>query len=167
MTEWAIIKGYRPGVIGRVAQLHGEYYHRHWGFGLFFEAKVATELAAFLSRCEETRDGLWTAVADGRVEGAIVIDGRDAAGAGAHLRWFIVSDALRGRGAGHRLMETAMDFCRRKGYPNVYLWTFEGLAAAHHLYHKYGFALVEQRSGAQWGVTVNEQRFVRSGTPER
>ena len=63
MTEWTIIKGYRPGAIGRVAQLHGEYYHRHWGFGLFFEAKVATELAAFLSRCDETRDGFWTAVA--------------------------------------------------------------------------------------------------------
>jgi len=167
MMEWDIIKGYRPGAIGRVAQLHGEYYHRHWGFGLFFEAKVATELAAFLSRFDEKRDGFWTVVAQEQVEGAIVIDGHDAAGAGAHLRWFIVSDRLRGRGTGNRLMETAMDFCRRKGYPQVYLWTFEGLTAAHHLYHKHGFALVEQQQGAQWGVTVIEQRFLWSGGPCR
>jgi len=159
MTHFAVHKGYRPGAIGRVAQLHGEYYHRHWGFGLFFEAKVATELSAFLSRYDDTRDGFWAVAAGDRVEGAIVIDGRDAEREGAHLRWFIVSDGLRGRGAGNRLMETAMDFCRRKGYPGVYLWTFEGLSAAHHLYEKHGFVLVEQRPGAQWGVTVNEQRF--------
>ena len=162
MTDFAIVNGYRPGAIGRVAQLHGEYYHRQAGFGLFFEAKVATELAAFLSRYDDTRDGFWTVEAKGCVEGAIVIDGQDAQGEGAHLRWFIVSDALRGGGAGNRLLETAMDFCRRKGYSTVYLWTFEGLAAARHLYEKFGFTLVEQQRGDQWGSTVNEQRFLWS-----
>ena len=166
MMHFAILKDYRPGAIGRVAQLHGEYYHRHWGFGLFFEAKVATELSAFLSRYDDTRDGFWTVAAEDRLEGAIVIDGRDAEREGAHLRWFIVSDGLRGRGAGNRLMETAMDFCRRKGYPGVYLWTFEGLSAARHLYEKHGFSLAEHRPGAQWGVTVNEQRFVWSAREE-
>ena len=37
-----VIGGYCPGALGRVAEMHAEYYHRHWGFGLFFEAKVAT-----------------------------------------------------------------------------------------------------------------------------
>jgi GNAT superfamily N-acetyltransferase len=55
-----------------------------------------------------------------------------------------------------------MDFCRRKGYSTVYLWTFEGLAAARHLYEKFGFTLVEQQRGDQWGSTVNEQRFLWS-----
>jgi hypothetical protein len=41
---------YRPGAIGRVTEMHAAYYHRTWGFGLFFEAKVATELAEFLGR---------------------------------------------------------------------------------------------------------------------
>lgn len=162
MTHFAILKDYRPGAIGRVAQLHGEYYHRHWEFGLFFEAKVATELSAFLIRYDKVRDGFWTVAVEDRLEGAIVIDGRDAERDGAHLRWFIVSERLRGRGAGSCLMETAMDFCRWKGYHKVYLWTFEGLAAARHLYEKHGFALAEERPGAQWGVTVNEQRFVWS-----
>ena len=73
-----IEKGYQPGIIGRICELHAVYYHLNWGFGLFFEAKVATELAAFLQRYDETRDGIWSVAMDGRVEGGIVIDGLHA-----------------------------------------------------------------------------------------
>jgi hypothetical protein len=40
------LSGYIPGAIGRVAELHGTYYYKHWGFHLFFESKVAIELSA-------------------------------------------------------------------------------------------------------------------------
>ena len=159
MSDVEIVRGYVPGTIGRVAELHGTYYHDHWGFGLFFEAKVATELSAFFGRYDEGRDGFWTALMGGRVEGSIAIDAVHAQSEGAHLRWFIMSDALRGRGIGHRLINPAIDFCRNKGYKRVYLWSFEGLDAARHLYDKIGFRVVEQHRGNQWGVEVNEQRF--------
>ncbi|GAG75690.1 unnamed protein product, partial [marine sediment metagenome] len=87
------------------------------------------------------------------------IDGICAEKEGAHLRWFIISDVLRGRGIGNRLIKEALNFCRNKGYRRVYLWTFEGLNAAKHLYEKSGFELVEQNKGIQWGTEVNEQRF--------
>lgn len=159
MSEIKIAKGYLPGSLGRVAELHGVYYHDHWGFGLFFEAKVAVELSEFLQRYDERRDGFWTALANGRVEGAIAIDGIHAEGEGAHLRWFIMSDALQGKGAGNRLISTAISFCRGQDYKKIYLWTFEGLGAARHLYEKRGFKLVEEHMGIQWGTAVNEQRF--------
>jgi hypothetical protein len=95
MHDVQIIRGYAPGAIGRVAELHAAYYHRKWGFGLFFEARVAVELAEFLARYDEGRDGFWTAQVDGSIEGSIAIDGLHAGVEGAHLRWFIVSDALR------------------------------------------------------------------------
>ncbi len=154
-----IIRGYLPGSIGRVAELHGTYYHRHWGFGLFFEALVASELAAFLGRYDEHRDGFWNVLADGGIEGAIAIDGAHADTEGAHLRWFIVSDALRGKGAGNRLMDHAVGFCRTRGYRRVSLWTFEGLDAARHLYEKHGFRLADQQKGTRWGREVNEQKW--------
>jgi GNAT superfamily N-acetyltransferase len=162
------IAGYVPGALGRVAELHARYYAEHWGFGLFFEAKVAAGLAEFLPRLDPARDGFWTLVADGRVEGAVAIDGSRAeadgatggATGGAHLRWFILSDALRGRGLGDRLLDAALDFCRSAGHPSVFLWTFRGLDAARHLYEKRGFRLAEETSGRQWGVVVREQRFV-------
>jgi GNAT superfamily N-acetyltransferase len=159
MPVYQIVRGYVPGAIGRVTQMHAAYYHREWGFGLFFEARVAVELAEFLGRCDQARDGFWTARVDGSIEGAIAIDGLHAAAEGAHLRWFIVSDALHGQGAGGRLLETAIGFCRACGYRRVTLNTFEGLHAARRLYERAGFRVVAQQPGAQWGREVNEQRF--------
>lgn len=152
-------RGYLPGSIGRVAELHGTYYQRHAGFGVYFESKVARELSEFCERYVEDRDGLWLVLTDGRIEGSIAIDGSHAKADGAHLRWFITSDKVRGIGVGTALLASAVEFCRSQRYDRVYLWTFEGLSAAKHLYEKFGFRLVHQHSGAQWGMKVNEQRF--------
>ena len=154
------VKGYVPGAIGRISELHGRYYNEHSGFGLFFEAKVATELSEFLSRLDEKRDGFWTLCKEDRVEGAVAIDGVKTGSEGAHLRWFILSSKLRGTGYGNRLMAESVDFCKRCGHSQVYLWTFDGLHAARHLYEKFGFRLVEQHEGTQWGTKVLEQKFV-------
>lgn len=154
------INGYIPGAIGRIAEMHALYYHRNWGFGLFFEAKVASELSEFLIRFDQSRDGFWTVCLQDRVEGSIVIDSIKAESDGAHLRWFILSDKLRGRGYGNRLMEAAVTLCRQRRYARIYLWTFEGLDAARHLYEKFGFRLAEQHQGARWGTTVTEQKYV-------
>lgn len=154
------IAGYLPGAIGRVAELHAGYYSEAWDFGLHFEAKVASDLSAFLLRFDPARDGFWTAGQAGRVEGSIAIDGAHASTEGAHLRWFILSEALRGRGVGNRLMQEAVDYCRRREYARVFLWTFQGLEAARHLYEKFGFRLVEQLEGEQWGKRVLEQRYL-------
>lgn len=155
------ISDYSPGAIGRVAELHATYYHRDWEFGLFFEAKVATELAEFLRRFEKERDGFWTIRHEERVAGAIAIDGSKAATDGAHLRWFIVSPEMHGKGLGRRLMAEAVSFCDRQAYRRIFLWTFAGLDAARHLYETFGFRLVSQQEGEQWGTRVTEQRFER------
>ena len=159
VDDYKIDSGYRPGLIGRIAEMHGTYYHEHWDFGLYFEAKVATELSEFFARMDPGRDGVWHAARDGRAEGAVVIDGIHGEDQGAHLRWFILSHALRGKGAGRQLLERAVVFSRQAGYEKIYLWTFQGLHAARHLYETAGFSLVSQNQGAQWGTVVNEQCF--------
>ncbi len=157
--EIEIKTGYIPGAIGRVAELHGKYYHNHWGFGSFFEAKVAKELSEFISRYNQSRDCFWSALLKEQIEGSITIDGLHAEDEGAHLRWYIVSDAIRGKGVGNQLIERAVQFCKERKFKKVFLWTFEGLDPARHLYEKFGFRLVEQRRGNQWGKEVQEQRF--------
>ncbi len=159
MSAPIIHLGYLPGCIGRISEIHGTYYHEHWGFGLYFEAKVATEISQFLQRYDAQRDGIWIATRDGRIEGSIVIDGTHGKSRGAHLRWFIVSGEMRAKGVGRELINKAIGFCRLKEYRIVYLWTFEGLDAARHLYEEAGFQLVRQQKGEQWGITVNEQYF--------
>jgi GNAT superfamily N-acetyltransferase len=139
--------------------MHGSYYAAHWGFGAFFEARMARELGEFVDRFDPRRDGLWTAGGAGRIEGSIAIDGSRADQTGAHLRWFIIEAAYRGRGAGRRLLDEAVGFCRGCGHRRVTLWTFSGLDAARRLYEQAGFFLAEERRGAQWGIEVTEQRF--------
>jgi len=158
MSE-TIFTGYHPGAIGRIVELHASHYHLDWGFGVFFEARVAKEMAEFLSRFDGTRDGLWIVSLNDRIEGGIAIDGIKASTDGAHLRWFILSPEVRGRGFGHRLMDEAISFCKKKDYRKIYLETFEGLHAARHLYEKFGFRLVHQAEGTQWGNKVTEQKF--------
>lgn len=154
-----IHKDYLPGSIGRIVELHARYYRELVGFGLPFESKVARELCEFCERYVGERDGLWLALQNGNIEGSIAIDGSHAEQDGVHLRWFIASDNVRGTGAGSALLTSAMEFCESRHYERVYLWTFEGLGAARHLYEKFGFRLSLQQRGTQWGAEVNEQRF--------
>ena len=151
--------GYLPGCIGRVAQMHATYYARTAGFGAPFEAKVATELSEFCLRYAEGRDGLWLATDGNAIHGSVAIDGSRAQESGAHLRWFIASDESRGKGVGSQLLGAAMAFCRAQAYCKVYLWTFDGLHAARHLYEKHGFRLSRTQRGSQWGKEVDEQLF--------
>jgi GNAT superfamily N-acetyltransferase len=151
--------GYTPGCIGRVAEMHAAYYSRAVDFGAPFEAKVASELAEFCLRYEEGRDGLWLAADNEIIHGSVAIDGANHQQSGAHLRWFITSDEARGKGVGSQLLSEALAFCQARRYRQVYLWTFEGLDAARHLYEKHGFRLARAQRGTQWGKEVNEQLF--------
>ena len=158
-----IREGYSGGCIGRIVEMHARYYSQASGFGLTFEAKVARELAQFCENFERGRDGIWLLECDGQVQGSVCIDASASTEQGAHLRWFIVGDALRGQGWGRELLARAMAWVDACGYARTYLWTFKGLDAALHLYASQGFALVHEQRGQQWGVSVQEQRFERVG----
>jgi GNAT superfamily N-acetyltransferase len=153
------LSGYIPGAIGRIAELHGTYYYKHWGFHLFFESKVAMELSEFLRRFNEAHDGFWVARIEEKIVGSIAIDGANHNSQRAHLRWFIVAPENQGQGIGRILLEEAVEFSRKKKFSQVYLWTFAGLDPARYLYEKFGFKLSEQHEGNQWGRAVTEQKF--------
>ncbi|RQR43390.1 MULTISPECIES: helix-turn-helix domain-containing GNAT family N-acetyltransferase [unclassified Burkholderia] len=155
-----IVDGYQPGCIGDIASLHARFYSEHWGFGAFFEKKVATELAEFAGTLPAEGKALWLHAEHGRALASVAIDGNKATGI-AHLRWFIVDDGLRGFGIGRELMTRAMHFVDEQQFDETYLWTFKGLDSARHLYESFGFALTSESEGAQWGTNVVEQRFSR------
>ena len=153
------IQGYYPGVVGKITELHAVYYHEHWGFDVSFETQVGRELAIFVSEFDTERDGLWVATADGEFAGAVAIDGSHAMTDGARLRWFIVDPKFQGAGLGNRLIARAVQFCKDKGYPKIFLWTFEGLDPARRLYERFDFQLCETHEIDQWGQTIKEQKF--------
>ena len=159
-----VVAGWTPGAIGRIALLHARHYAQSHGFGLAFEARVATELAAFLVAFRPGRDHFATVVLDGEVEGGIAVDG---SGDPARLRWFILSDALRGHGLGRRLLGEAIAAARGAGHRRLKLSTLAGLDAADRLYRDAGFRLEEEHAGAHWGTPAVERTLVLDLTPLR
>lgn len=156
-----IMSGYRAGMIGRIAEMHGRYYAKNYGFGHFFEAKVASGVAEFSERLHDDNNNIWLAIHNGQIIGSVAIDGQDLGNNEAHLRWFILEDGYQGSGIGKRLLAEAITFCDQKEFSAVQLWTFSGLDAARKLYESFGFKLTKEWEGNQWGKTMLEQQFTR------
>lgn len=156
-----IVSGYRTGMIGRITEMHGTYYAKNYGFGHFFEAKVASGLAEFSERLHDQNNNIWLAIHNDQIIGSVAIDGQDLGNNEAHLRWFILENGYQGSGIGKRLLAEAIAFCDQKGFSAVQLWTFSGLDAARKLYESFGFKLTKEWEGNQWGKTMLEQQFTR------
>jgi GNAT superfamily N-acetyltransferase len=155
------IAGYRPGALAAIVGLHAGYYARHWNFGLPFETKVGAELAEFLARHDPQHDLFLVAYSDGDAVASVIIDQTGGGPRGAHLRWFIVSEQMQGKGLGADLLGRALAFCDERGYERVWLTTFAGLDAARGLYDRHGFVLTGEADSDQWSGGVREQVFER------
>ncbi len=160
-SDIQIVPGKVAGLTEAIVKLHMDYYRPASGFGAAFERVVGDGLSEFLPHLGNPINQIWSLQNDKGILGSIAIDGEDLGAGTAHLRWFIVGEFARGGGWGQRLLETALRFCDQKDFSEVHLWTFEGLDAARALYEKFGFSLVEQQEGDQWGTVVTEQKFVK------
>jgi len=151
---------FSPGDLGEIVVLHSKFYALHWGFGLFFEAKVARELASFADRSAKNDLVLIARDKDG-VAASLILDLNDpiSGDRGAHLRWFICADRCRGTGMGRDFMERAVAHARTHCKGQMWLTTFAGLKPARHLYEEFGFTLFSQEEGEAWGTRVHEQEF--------
>ena len=157
-----IITEFAPGSLGTIIALHGQHYAHNWGFGTFFEAKVAHELAAFTGRMA-SNDLVLLAYDNEGLAASIVLDLNDPMSGerGGHLQWFICAERCRGTGIGRKLMDRAMSHADDHSNGNVWLTTFAGLEPARHLYESYGFTLTLEQEGEAWGTVVTEQEFRR------
>jgi GNAT superfamily N-acetyltransferase len=159
-----ILNHFFPGAIGTIAALHGQHYAKHWGFGAFFEAKVAAELGSFAQRVA-ANDLVLLAQDESGLAASLILDLNDPASGprGAHLRWFIAADRARGTGVGRALLARAIAHCDTHCGGKVWLTTFQGLHPARHLYETFGFTLCHEAEGEAWGTRVTEQEFQRNG----
>lgn len=163
-------EGWSPGLLGWIVAEHGRYYDREWQLGPVFEAKVAQGLGELVARLDPDRDLLLSAVDGADILGAIAVDGSgpEAAARGARIRYFILSDAARGRGVGRALLARTMAFIAAQGFRSAWLTTFAGLDAARHLYEAHGFRLDHEAVDRSWGTPLTEQRFAwRAEDPAR
>ncbi|WP_027407659.1 helix-turn-helix domain-containing GNAT family N-acetyltransferase [Anoxybacteroides tepidamans] len=158
------IRSFQPGDVGYVAYLHGKLYHKTYGFGRAFEYYVMKGLTEFLGDSEG--GDLWVAEVNGEIVGSIGIT--QSSEQIAQLRWFVVDENYQGLGLGKKLMDTAIAFCRKRGYQHVFLWTVSILDTARHLYQKYNFKLTEEKPNKTWtGTRLIEERWDLTLTDEK
>lgn len=163
-AEITIRIGPRPGDLGAVLAMHGEFYAREQGFDERFEAHVAHGLADFAAALGEAREQpgtepgwLWVAERDGSVVGTVALT--DEGDGLAQLRWFLVSPAARGHGVGRKLLRALLDHARDKRFEHIKLWTVDSLDTAAHLYLDAGFRCTERNPVQQWGHRLHELRY--------
>ncbi len=154
----------KPGDIGSIIHLHGTLYAQEYGFDHTFEPYVAIPLGEFINN-RTSRDQLWIVEKGQMVAGSVAIVG--CPGDIAQLRWLILHPNLRGCGVGRRLIEETVDFCRKRRYRSVFLWTIDFLDAAKHLYTSAGFKLTESKTHRNWGRNLTEERYELILTPEQ
>lgn len=147
-----------PGDAGWIVGRHGALYAAEEGFDATFEALVAEILAGFLRDHDPERERAWIAWTGRRRLGSVMVvddDGR------AKLRLFLLEPDARGRGLGRRLLRTATEWARVRGYREMRLWTHESHRAACALYADEGFACADSRPARSFGRDVVEQVWAR------
>lgn len=151
----------QPGDIGWVIERHGVCYYQEYGWGVAFEALVATIAAEFASVHDSARERCWIAELMGRRIGCVFLVHQSETH--AKLRLLLVDPAARGRGVGRQLIDTCLAFARQVGYTTVTLWTNDVLVAARHLYAQAGFRLIDsaphhdfgpEMIGETWEITL-------------
>lgn len=155
-AEIVIRCGMKPGDLGAIVTLHGEYYYRHNGFDTTFEPYVAMPLSELVLR-QSSKECVWVIESNGAVKGCIAI--ADNGGGLAQLRWFLVDESLQGLGLGRRLIDSALHFAREQGYLAIVLWTVDLQDKAIHLYRQNGFVLVSEKRHRLWGRDLVEQSY--------
>ncbi|MGW3471541.1 GNAT family N-acetyltransferase [Saccharopolyspora sp. NPDC000995] len=162
--EVSIRIGPRPGDLGTVLAMHGEFYAREYDFDERFESHVAHGLAAFAAALGAARNErgiepgwLWVAERDGETVGTVALT--DEGDGVAQLRWFLVDPAAQGGGVGRKLLHALLDHARERGFERVKLWTVDLLETAARLYLDAGFRCTERKFVRQWGQRLDELRY--------
>jgi GNAT superfamily N-acetyltransferase len=156
-TAITIRTGFAPGDLGMITHLHGVVYAREYGLDTTFEPYVAPPLADLVLGGPDCGQ-IWIAEQGARTVGSVAIVRSENVGE-AQLRWFLITPESRGTGLGRRLMDAAMAYSQEQKFQRIFLWSFDELHAALHLYRAYGFIETERTPQMLWGRMRTEVRM--------
>ena len=148
------------GDYGWIVERHGALYGEEFGFNEDFEALVARIVADFAATHDPRREAAWIAEIGGVRAGSILCVRSDDRT--AKLRLLLVEPWTCGVGLGTRLVDECLRFARARGYEEVSLWTQDVLQAAHRIYERAGFELVDREAHQEFGPRIVGEHWSRS-----
>ena len=146
----------QPGDPSLICYFQYKLYEELYHFNGFYEKEMLSGMAELYDDLNGSQ--MWIAELDGKIVGdiAVVKKGTDS----AKLRWFGVDAHLQGQGLGNKLLETALDYCRKKGYVQLSLGTLNILEPARHLYAKFGFHKTKSEFYNEWDESRSMYREI-------
>jgi Transcriptional regulators len=151
------IRNFVADDINYVISRHQILYEQEYGLSAIFGDYVAEGVNHFAQNYNSEMECLLIPEINGQPVGSIVIVRAEEET--AQLRYFLLEPENRGRGLGHKLVDMALDFCRKKGYKRVFLETINFLETARHIYASKGFELTKTHKNPNWGEDVLEERW--------
>jgi DNA-binding MarR family transcriptional regulator/RimJ/RimL family protein N-acetyltransferase len=152
-----VIRNYREGDAQYIVQRHEELYRKEYGLSASFADYVKRTVYELTAHFDPAKECILIPEIGNRPLGSVAIVHHDDRT--AQFRFFLLEPEARGYGLGLRLMDAALDFCRKTGYTHVFLETISLLTTARTIYHRVGFRVTQSHTHAEWGREVLEERW--------
>ncbi len=154
-----VLRPHRIGDMGWVIYRESVGYAEQFGWDESFEALVARIVEEFVSNFDSSRERCWIAEVDGQNVGHIFLVKHPTQRRTARLRLLFVEPSARGRGLGEALVNECIRFARTAGYRKIVLWSQSILTAAHRIYERAGFYLVQEEPHHSFGQDLIGQEW--------
>jgi DNA-binding MarR family transcriptional regulator/GNAT superfamily N-acetyltransferase len=154
-----VLRPHRVGDMGWVVYSEALGYAEQFGWDAGFEALAAKIVGEFVMNFDAGRERCWVAEMNGQNVGHVFLVKHPTEPDTAKLRLLFVEPSARGMGLGDALVKECLRFARSVGYRKVVLWTQSILTAAHRIYQRAGFRLVQEEPHHSFGHDLIGQEW--------